>query len=198
MTELLPVPIAADTNQDLYHRTTITTGLRLGDNWKRQSYVATSGRDTLFIVADQLPSHVYDRYTFLRLHQPETSKLGSKLDISVQIDELRMVEDGWLEGEGKAPSEAGLAWLLGIFDGHFPNDARPPHLYPTETGDVQAEWSLGSREVTLEVNLETCTGEWHVLDLQSGQVDERILDCNKGEDWKWLVEQIHAMNQGGP
>ena len=118
------------------------------------------------------------------------------LDISVQVAEMRLVEDGWLEGEGKAPSEVGLDWLLGTFALQFPNDAPPPHLYPTETGDVQAEWSLGSREITLEVNLDTHSGEWHVLDLRSGHVDERIVDCDSGEDWKWLVKQIDAMKQG--
>lgn len=87
------------------------------------------------------------------------------LDVGVQIDELRLVEDGWLEGRGTAPSEAGLDWLLEVFDRHFPDDTPLPHLYPTETGGVQAEWSLGTQEVTLELDLETHKGEWHVLDM---------------------------------
>ena len=118
------------------------------------------------------------------------------LDIGAQIDDLRLVEDGWLEGGGRAPAGMGLDWLLDVFDQHYPDEAPLPHLYPTETGGVQAEWSLGSREVTLEVDLETHDGEWHVLDLQSGDTQERVLDCGSDEDWKWLVEQITALNQG--
>ena len=198
MTALLRVAVAADTNQDLDLSSIVTTGLRKDDNWKREAYEGTSGRDNLFIVSYQRTSQADLPYRVFPIHQSETSTLGTELDISMQIAELRLVEDGWLEGEGKALSDAGLNWLLGTFARHFPNDAPQPHLYPTETGDVQAEWSLGSREITLEVNLDTHSGEWHVLDLRSGQVDERIVDCDSGEDWKWLVEQIDAMNQGGP
>lgn len=198
MTALLRVPVAADTSQDLDLSSIVTTGLRKDENWRRESYEGTSGRDTLFIVSYQRPSQTDLPYRVFPIHQSETSTLGIELDISMQIAELRLVEDGWLEGEGLAPSEAGLDWLLAALSRHFPNESPPPHLYPTETGDVQAEWSLGSREVTLEVDLETHSGEWHVLDLRSGQVDERIVDCDSGEDWKWLVKQIDAMNQVGP
>lgn len=118
------------------------------------------------------------------------------LDVGVQVDELRTVEDGWLEGKGTAPSEAGLDWLLAVFDRHFPDDTPLPHLYPTETGGVQAEWSLGSQEVTLELDLETHRGEWHVLDMNSGEVQERVLNCDRGEEWTWLIEQIGAANRG--
>ena len=119
-------------------------------------------------------------------------------DIGAQVDDLRLVEDGWLEGGGRAPAGTGLDWLLDVFDQHYPDEAPLPHLYPTETGGVQAEWSLGSREVTLEVDLETHDGEWHVLDMQSGDMQERVLDYGSDEAWKWLVEQIHACDQDSP
>ena len=32
-------------------------------------------------------------------------------DISSQIDDLRLLKDGWLEGQGKGPSQEGLDWL---------------------------------------------------------------------------------------
>ena len=198
MKALLRAPVAADTNQDRDLSSIVTTGLRKDDNWKREACGGTSGRDALLIVSYQQPSQVDLPYRVFPIHQSETSTLGTELDISMQIAELRLVEDGWLEGEGQAPSETGLDWLLAALSRHFPNESPPPHLYPTETGDVQAEWSLGSREVTLEIDLETHSGEWHVLDLRSGQVDERIVDCDCGEDWRWLVKQIDAMNQGGP
>ena len=117
------------------------------------------------------------------------------LDIGAQVDDLRLIEDGWLEGAGRAPSGTGLDWLLDVFDQHYPDEVPLPYLYPTETGGVQAEWSLGSREATLDVDLETHAGEWHVLDMQSGDAHERVLDCGSDEDWNWLVEQIATLNQ---
>lgn len=114
------------------------------------------------------------------------------LDVGAQLDELRLLEDGWLEGEGIAPPETGLAWLQEAFDRHFPDEAPLPHLYPMETGGVQAEWSTGQKEITFELNLATHMGEWHELDTASGKVGERTLNCDDNDDWKWLAGQIEA------
>ena len=118
------------------------------------------------------------------------------LDVGAQLDELRLLHDGWLGGEGLAPPSAGLDWLHGAFERHFPDETQLPHLYPTEAGGVQAEWSLGPNEVTFDVNLETHSGEWHVLDMESGAASERKLNCDDGDDWKWLVKQIEALIPG--
>ncbi len=118
------------------------------------------------------------------------------LDFGAQLDELRLLQDGWLEGEGIAPPSAGLDWLHDAFDRHFPDEAPLPYLYPTETGGVQAEWSFDPNEVTFDVNLETHSGEWHVLNMVSDDASERTLNCDDGEDWRWLVAQIKDMTAG--
>lgn len=118
------------------------------------------------------------------------------LDVGAQLDELRLIQDGWLEGGGLAPPEAGLNWLSDTFDRHFPDEAPLPHLYPTETGGVQVEWSLGPNEVTFEVDLDTHAGEWHVLNMATNADFERALNCDDDEDWKWLVAQLDSMDQG--
>lgn len=115
------------------------------------------------------------------------------LDIRAQLDELRLLKDSWLEGEGLSPPESGLDWLQNAFDRHFPGDAPPPHLHPTETGGVQAEWSIGSMEISLDLNLDTRSGEWHALDTEAGEVEERTLDGDDSSDWKWLARRIEAM-----
>ena len=117
---------------------------------------------------------------------------GRPLAIGRQIDELKLLEEGWLDGEGRAPSPEGLSWLLDVFDRRYPADAPLPYLYPTVTGGVQAEWPLGSREASLEVDVDSHSAEWHVLDLQSNEAQERTLNCDSDEDWKWLIGQISA------
>ena len=118
------------------------------------------------------------------------------LDLGAQLDELRILQDGWLEGEGLAPSCSGLDWLFVTFERNYPDDFPPPHLFPTEKGGVQAEWSFGPNEVTFEVDLDTQVGEWHVLNVNSDDVTERTLNCNDDADWQWLVDQIRAMTAG--
>ena len=113
--------------------------------------------------------------------------------IGSQLDQLRLLKGGWLEGEGLAPPESGLDWLRSAFDQLFPDEAPLPHLYPTETGGVQAEWSIGSIEISLDLNLGTHSGEWHALDTETGEVEERTLNGDDNSDWKWLARRIEAM-----
>ena len=114
--------------------------------------------------------------------------------IGAQLDQLRLLQDGWLEGSGLSPPRLGLDWLQNAFTRHFPGDAPLPHLYPTESGGVQAEWSIGSIEISLDLNLDTRSGEWHALDTEAGEVEERTLDGDDdSRDWKWLARRIEAM-----
>lgn len=118
---------------------------------------------------------------------------NASLDVSTQLDEMRSLQNGWLEGEGLAPPKMGLTWLTGVFDQHFPVILPLPYLYPTPTGGVQAEWSFGPNEVTFEVNLDTHSGEWHEFNLETDESYECVLDCNNSGDWGWLVSRIKDM-----
>ena len=118
------------------------------------------------------------------------------MHFGVQLDKLRLLQDGWLDGIGKAPSSAGLIWLREAFEYNYPDEVPVPHLYPTEAGGVHAEWSLDRNEITLDVNLGTRLGEWHVLNTVSDDVCERTLNCDDAADWRWLVGRIQGMAIG--
>ena len=117
------------------------------------------------------------------------------LDIPARLEELRLLKNGWLEGGGRALSREGLDWLSRTFERHYPENLPLPYLYPTEEGGVQAEWSLGPKEVSLEIEFRSHSGEWHVLDMETNEVSEQTLNINNANDWKWLVEQIRQMNK---
>ena len=97
------------------------------------------------------------------------SKYLENMHFGVQLDKLRLLQDGWLDGFGQsAMPGAGLIWLREAFEynaGFYPDELPVPHLYPTEAGGVHAEWSLDPNEITLDVNLGTRLGEWHVLNM---------------------------------
>ena len=133
----------------------------------------------------------------LRFDSVDHLRILDPLDVGLQLDGMRSMKAGWLEGAGLAPANAGLDWLTGAFERHFPGDAPPPYLYPTETGGVQAEWSLDQNEITLEVDLKTHRGEWHALNMETGAVSERTLNCDSRDDWGWLAAEIETMNRGG-
>ena len=117
------------------------------------------------------------------------------LDITARLEELRSLKDGWLEGGGRALSHEGLDWLSRTFERYYPKNLPLPYLYPTEEGGVQAEWSLGQKEVSLEIELGNHCGEWHTLDMETNAVSEQTLNVNNAAAWEWLVKQIRQMNE---
>ncbi len=112
------------------------------------------------------------------------------LDIHGRLDELRRLEDGWLDGDGKAPGSDELEWLAAGFDRHYPDDLPLPYLYPTTEGGVRAEWSLSDYEISLEVNLVARRADWHHLDLDTHADNVRELDLDNENDWAWIASAL--------
>ena len=116
------------------------------------------------------------------------------LDIPARLDEFRSMDDGWLEGEGLAPSPDGLDWLSCQCERYFEDDLPLPHVYPTPEGGVEAEWSLEFRSAILAVDLTDHQGHWHEFGNDSDQDEtEQGLDLDRNEDWVWLMSQIRRM-----
>lgn len=128
-----------------------------------------------------------------------TSTQKAALNIRARLDDFRKLTDGWADGMqaaadwgngyGIAPSPAGLDWLADEFAKHYPPHAPLPYLYPTPEGGVQAEWSLGPQEISLEVNLATGQAWWHRLDLSTTVDAERDLTLDAA-GWQWLVSEL--------
>lgn len=122
-------------------------------------------------------------------------EIRGALNITSQLDELRSLEDGWLEGGGVAPSHGGLDWLIQSFERHYPSSLPRPYLYPTEEGGVQAEWVFGGIDIEVRIDLSTRRGAYLWLD--ESTEEERELDLADGADWGWLVSVVreHAEQQ---
>ena len=118
------------------------------------------------------------------------------LDVGVQLDDLRRLESGWLNGKGEPPSAEGLDWLTQWFEDHYPSSLPLPYLYPTPEGEIQAEWSLGTTEVTLVIHLRDKQAWWHALDLDTDADSEQPLNLIESEGAKWLIDQLRQLNGG--
>lgn len=116
--------------------------------------------------------------------------LPDALEVARQLERLRTLEDGWLEGEGTAPSADGLDRLAAGFEKYFPEALPLPRIYPTPAGGAQMEWTLGANEIGLDVDLTTGTGEWHRVDLSSGKDEMDSLDLTTSKGWQTLRNRI--------
>ena len=116
------------------------------------------------------------------------------LDVPARIDELRELQDGWLDGEGLALDGAGLDWLSDGFDELYPSEAPLPRLYPTPEGGVQAEWSFPPHNVNLEIDLVSRQGEWFIFDMESDADEEVELDLNDVTSWRALGDKMASLS----
>lgn len=117
------------------------------------------------------------------------------LDVASRLAELRILDDGWLEGSGAAPPADFLDWLSEAFDRYFPEDLPSPYIFPTPEGGVQAEWSLPNCEASLEIDPRDKNGEWHVLDGETEDETLHELELGDSDGWVELISQIRAMSK---
>ena len=116
-------------------------------------------------------------------------------DVLVQLDELRSLENGWLDGEGIAPCKEGLDWLAGYFEACYPEDLPVPRIYPTPKGGVQIEWALNAYEISLAVNLNNHRGDFHALNMRNDDEIIKSFDFNKPDDCVLLNQEIKAISE---
>lgn len=113
--------------------------------------------------------------------------------VAAQWQALRALRDGWLDGQGRAPSPAGLDRFAARFDEDYPERLPPPRIYPTLAGGAQLEWTLGSTEVNVEVDLVTGAAEWHSVDLASGEDLLDALDLTARRGWQLLTDRLERL-----
>ena len=117
------------------------------------------------------------------------------LDVPSRLDEFRELSDGWLDGEGVAPSPDFLDWLSEKFDRNYPGDLPLPHVYPTVEGGVQAEWSLLSHEVSLSIDPDVREGEWHVLHTDTDRQDMDVFNLVEDNGWMQLAQSVRSLSK---
>jgi hypothetical protein len=118
--------------------------------------------------------------------------------VTERLDELKGMQDGWLDGEGTAPTDAALDWLIAWFGVNFDVDLPIPHLYPTLAGGVQAEWSLGAFEISLNIDIIQHTAYWHLCqhtnnDILDDDCEARWLNLDQYTDVQWLVDSLSKL-----
>lgn len=147
---------------------------------------------------------VYRRDKLQHLMQVEDIRPLDQLDVVAQLDDLRNLTYGWADGMqhpsdwgsgyGKAPSHEGLDWLADRLVRVYPDDLPLPRIYPTPEGGAQMEWTIGSFDISLEVNLEDRAGEWSWVDLNSRDEGETALNMDDTEDWKWVSSELRRFS----
>jgi hypothetical protein len=117
------------------------------------------------------------------------------LDITLRLDELAKLADGWLDGKGRAAAKEKLDWFANTFDSSFDTDLPLPYLYPTAEGGIQAEWTLNDWEVSLEIDLDRQRGEYQALNLKDDTCTDLTLSLNSRDGWSQLNQALKQIGE---
>ena len=114
-----------------------------------------------------------------------------------RLEELTLLQDGWLDGKGRALDRASLTRLAQAFDEGLSPDLPLPHLYPTPEGRVQAEWTLGRWEVSLEITLPSLAADYQAVDTVTGESREQtfLLAAQDGTTWAALNDALAQLQE---
>lgn len=111
------------------------------------------------------------------------------LDIQWQLEGLKALRAGWLDGYGSA-YDAGAIDKLFLHLDSFYNLNKNPSIYPNPEGLVNLEWDNDRTDITLEVDPDSLKGEYQALDLGTKRSTEKTLALDVGKDQKWLIEAL--------
>ena len=123
------------------------------------------------------------------------SRLLDPLDVPSRLDEFRNIRNGWLEGDGLAPDQAGLDWLSDSFERRYPKGIPLPHTYPTPEGGVEMEWSFGAQSIIFEIDLEKRLGDWLRFDKETDDEDSHTLNLSDSTSWEWIAAEIRRLSE---
>ena len=77
-----------------------------------------------------------------------------------------------------------------MLNDRYPKSLPPPYAYPVPEGGIELEWSIKRREISLDVDLESRTGDWHSLDLNTHEEEQSELNLSDDADSSWILTRL--------
>lgn len=123
----------------------------------------------------------------------EQLELLPHLELVSGIEALMDLQDGWLEGGGKAPHKPFLTTLTNEVVRAFPAELEYPAVVPTEDGNVVFEWIRPWARIELEVSFTDNRLELYASSLKTNQFVEESYSM---DNWAAAFTQISTLLAG--
>ena len=132
----------------------------------------------------------------IRIDSIESSSVLEPLDIHARLEELRLLKQGWLDGEGEPFEPAGMDWLESSVRDHYAAGMPLPRIFPAPGGQILFEWKIDTRSASLEIDLGGKAGYWHEFDLKTKSDFDEDLDLGAAAGWNRLAERLAGVREG--
>ncbi len=126
-------------------------------------------------------------------------RIGCETPIVDQLAALRVLEEGWLDGDGGAYDPEELRWIEALLGGLVSALSLPtPYIYPTPEGTVRLEWPTATREIIATIDARSRTAELLAVNLDRDEADEEAhIPLGPGGEsklGKWLSDMLREVN----
>ena len=115
--------------------------------------------------------------------------LNKSFEYKITIDRLKSLNDGWLDGDGKAPSLASIDTIESLLSIFTFNNIELPVTYPTPEGGISAEWKNNPFILTIEAD-----GLIYLLDTSTDN-DHELITLTVEDDVTKLISTIRGIKE---
>jgi hypothetical protein len=133
-----------------------------------------------------------DKGRLLSIEEVHDIQLLDSLDLGARIDELSHLEDGWMDGTGPGIDQKGAERVSELFASNYDCTLPPPHIFPTEDGELQAEWSTSGYEIILRIDLEDASGQLFVINTVTNSETDFKYDLSEQSSWSIINSLIRG------
>ena len=117
-------------------------------------------------------------------------------DVAARCEEIGQLKDGWLEGEGIAPSPDRLQAFVNAWNAAATDRLPLPFIYPTPDGGIQMEWTQDIWEISAEVDLNELSAELLAVNVKTGESREADVVLVDPEGWEPMIDFVNQAGEG--
>ncbi|WP_421752494.1 hypothetical protein [Croceimicrobium sp.] len=105
-------------------------------------------------------------------------------DIGYRLEEISLLKEGWLDGQGSSFSKKKLEELSKLFDEYFDDNLPLPKTFPTPEGGIQFEWANDNFDVSALVEIDdSFSTQVHSLSFSDDKEVELQLNLLNKDEW---------------
>jgi hypothetical protein len=137
---------------------------------------------------------VYDSMGMIkRIDEIKHIEFLDPLDIQARTEEISLLTDGWMDGEGIAPTKELLKWISDFFTASYPKDMPLPCIYPALDGALSLEWSNAKVEISLLIPPDHKKCLLSILVIPEEKYEEKSIELSAEDGRNSLFNAIRTL-----
>jgi hypothetical protein len=129
----------------------------------------------------------YDSYDNLqKIVSVETLAVQHNYQLSSWFDSILDLEDGWLDGKGKAPNKTILPKVAKQMVERYPEHLPLPVIAPTPEGNILLEW-MAYGDLSIDISLDSLKAFLHAFQKDGKEIESEIA-LSSETDWNRLFD----------